>query len=499
MTALNADLDRWLRAGAGGAAPCERRIETSISWVYLYPDRALKLKRPVDFGFVDFTTLEKRRVAVERELDFNRVTAPDIYRGARAVVRRGDSFALDGPGEVVEWALEMRRFDERCVLSERPDAVTGERAETLGREIARFHADAPVSRRFGGAEGLRASMQTNAANLCELAAELDAASVETVIAMTQQAWSAAAPLLDARRAAGLVRRCHGDLHLGNILLEDGRTVLFDCIEFNDALSEIDVLYDLAFLLMDLEARDRPAAANRVMNGWLDEAARRLGPEVWSGLAALPLFQSVRAAIRAHVSAHAGNCEQGRRYLAAAAAHLTPARPSLVAIGGLSGSGKTTVARRLAPLIGARPGAVVVRSDEVRKRQWGGAPTERLPPEAYSLDAGKRVYAEMIGLAEVCLGAGRAVVLDAVFLRAEEREAAEVLARRMGVPFDGVWLEAPPHVLQARIASRRGDASDADAAVLAEQLTRDPGQVAWSRGEGGDAEATARAVTARLAG
>ena len=169
----------------------------------------------------------------------------------------------------------------------------------------------------------------------------------------------------------------------NIVAEDGRPLLFDCIEFNDMLSEIDVGYDIAFLLMDLAHRGRGEAANRVLNAWLDEAGREAAPDRLGGLAALPLFQSVRAAVRSHVTGHGGDPKAARAYLQAAQAYLAPASPRLVAVGGLSGSGKSTLARTLASGLGGGPGAVVLRSDEIRKRLFGAAPTDRLPKSAYA--------------------------------------------------------------------------------------------------------------------
>jgi len=277
-----------------------------------------------------------------------------------------------------------------------------------------------------------------------------------------------------------VRRCHGDLHLGNILCEHGRAVLFDCIEFNDALSEIDVLFDLAFLLMDLGFRGQAEGANRVLNGWCDEAARGFGAELWQGLAALGLFQSVRAGVRAHVSAHSGDLGLARRYLAAALRCLEPARPVLTAVGGLSGSGKTTHALAMAARMTPGPGGLILRSDEIRKRLWNHAPTDPLPPQAYGEEANHAVYQSMFAAARTCLQAGWPVVLDAAFLDPKARIAAEALAAELGIAFRGAWMEAPVDLLKRRLESRVGDASDADVGVLEGQLARDFGEVRWRR-------------------
>ena len=462
------------------ASRADRVIETSCAWVFLERDRALKVKKPVDFGFLDFSTLEKRRWALSRELSFNRTTAPDIYQALRRLTQQeGGGFAIDGVGDVVEYALEMRRFDPAAVLSEHPDDADGALAEALGRTIAQFHANADVRPEGGGVKALGFTIRTNADHLRAVARELGAEAVERVIAGTDAAFEAASPLLELRRRQGFARRCHGDLHLGNILLDDGRPVLFDCIEFNDLLSEIDVQYDVAFLVMDLWFRGRVEAANRALNAWLDEGARSLPPTLWDGLAALPLMLAARAAVRAHVTANQDDIEAARAYLAAAEAHLAAPRPRLVAIGGLSGSGKTTLARRLAPSLGGAPGAIVLRSDEIRKRLVGIAPLDRIPRRAYTRRKSAETYGEMLRLARRLLAAGQAVVMDAVYLGPESRRAVERLAADSGVPFYGVWLQGDPDRLRARLAARTGDASDADASVLAEQLATDPGPMAWT--------------------
>lgn len=467
----NQDILDWL------AAQADRVIDTPAARVALVGDRAFKVKRAVDFGFLDFSTAERRRWALERELAFNREGAPDLYRSVHTVHRSPEgALTFGGSGEPVEAVLEMRRFSDDAVLAARPDRLDGELAEALGRAVARAHATAAADDGAGGPEALGYTVGSNAGHLRTHAGVLGAEAVERVVAATDAAFARLRPVLEARRAAGLGRRCHGDLHLGNIVVEDGRPALFDCIEFNDTLSRIDVLYDLAFLLMDLEHRGRGDAAARVLSAWLDEA-QRSEPEALTGFEVLPLFMSVRAAVRTHVAAAGGDLEAARAYLAAAEAHLAPPAPRLLAVGGLSGSGKSTYARAAAPSLG--PAAAIVRSDEVRKRLWGAAPIERLPEAAYARGESGRVYARMLEEASALLAAGRPVVLDAVFLRAEERAAAERLAAERGVAFEGVWLEADAEVLRRRVAARAGDASDATPAVVDAQLALDPGPMTWT--------------------
>lgn len=457
----------------------ERRIDTACAHVFLAPDRALKVKRHDDLGYVDFTTAERRLWALERELAFNQPTAPHIYRRLCRITREADGrLAIDGAGETLDHALEMGRFDERNVLSARPELVTGDLAEQLGRTIARVHADAEL-RPAGGLTALSWTIGSNT-GLLRAIPGLDQRRVETLIDLTEAELERQAGLLAHRAATGFSRRCHGDLHLGNILLEDAGPVLFDCIEFSDLLSDLDVQYDLAFLLMDLDFRGRRDAAVRAHSAYLDEAARHFPVEIWAGVAALPLMLSVRAAVRAHVTAHSDDLAAANAYVEAGIAHLAPPPPVLAAVGGLSGSGKSVFSRAVAPLIGASPGAVILRTDEVRKRLMGVAPTDPLPAEAYSQGAHTRTYDALFDTAAALLAAGRAVVLDATFQDPALRARAEALAQAAGVPFRPAWMDAPLDVLEARVAARKGDASDADVAVLREQAARLGALPDWPR-------------------
>lgn len=480
----------WLRARA------EAVIETHAAWVFLVGPNAYKLKKAVNLGYLDFSTPEKREAAIRRELELNKPTAPDIYLSVTQVTREADgSKMLGGRGAKLEAVLKMRRFDPKAVLSNRPETVKGGFADHLGRTVARFHAGAEIAPDGGGSAMMRFVLESNASHVRRLDA-LKGEAAERLIARTDAALAAVEPLLERRRTDGFARRCHGDMHLGNIVVLDGQPVLFDCIEFNDALARIDVLYDLAFLLMDLTFQGQAAGAVRVLNGWLDQSAREGGDAVYEGLAALPLFLSVRACVRAHVSAQMGEADRGRAYLDAALNCLEPAPAALLAIGGVSGTGKSTVARAVAPTVGPAPGAVILRSDEIRKRLWNVGPTERLGPEAYAPEQSERIYGRMLEEAALALKAGRGVILDAVFLRPEERAAAEAVAAAVGVPFTGVWLEAPEGILAERIGARTGDASDADAAVMRRQLARGPGELDWNRV---DASGDAAALVRRLAG
>ncbi len=486
-----AEVAAWLGARS------ERMIETACARVFLAGEVAYKVKRRVSLGYLDYSTHDLRHWALDRELSFNRAAAPDIYRSVRRLTRIGEAgIEFDGPGELVDWVLEMRRFDEHAVLAAQPYAVDGPLAEALGRTVAAAHATAPRRPLGGGAAALKYTIDSNAHLLGELASRLGVERVERLIRLTEAAFHQQAALLDHRKALGFARQCHADLHLGNILVEDGRPILFDCIEFNDVLSDIDIQYDIAFLLMDLDFRRRRDAGVRVLSAYLDEAGRHFDEGLREGLAALPLMLSVRAAVRAHVSAHSSNDAAAIDYVDAAIAHLAPSSACLVAVGGLSGSGKSTFARLIAPGLGASPGAVVLRTDETRKRLAGVPSAERLDATAYTASATDQVYEAMFHEACVLLAAGRAVVLDATFLSADLRARAEALATTAGVTFRGVWLDAPPEVLATRIEGRSDDASDATLATLERQTRLDVGQVTWPRIDAtGPAEDSAQAWVA----
>ena len=462
-------------------------IETHISRVFLAGDRAYKLKRAVRLPYLDFSTEKQRRLACEAELSLNRRTAPDLYLDVRAVsVRPDGNIGWGEAGRIVDWVVVMQRFDQDALFDSLADR--GMLGPALMREvtdhIVGFHAKAERLFGCGGSEAIARVEQTNLTCLKQHAERIfPPDEIEELHARSLASLSSVAGLLDARRTAGKVRRCHGDLHLRNILLRDGKPVLFDCIEFSDELANTDTLYDFAFLLMDLEHRGLHDLANRGFNRYLDLT------DDDEGLAALPLFISLRAAVRAHVLATTAYCgeakpafrnaaEDARRYLDLACAVLVPQPPRLVAIGGLSGTGKSTIAQALAPAMGARPGARVLRSDVVRKRLWSVMPEARLPADAYKSDVSQRVYEVIRAKAAVALRAGYSVIIDAVSLREDERAAFAAVATAAGVPFHGVWLEAPVATMTARLEERRGDASDAGPDVLRQQLDQDPGRIDW---------------------
>jgi hypothetical protein len=464
------------------------RIDTHISVVFLARQRAYKLKRAVAFPYLDYLTLERRREACEREVQLNRRTARGLYLAVIAVTRSPDGrLALGGAGEPVEWLVEMRRFDQDRLLdgmAERGE-LDLELASRLAYAVAALHDHARPRRDHGGSGGMRWVVDGNHRELTAEPAVLGRHSCDLLHAATLAALDHLSLLLDARRAMGLVRQCHGDLHLHNVCLIGGEPTLFDAIEFDDEIACVDVMYDLAFLLMDLLHRHLRTHANAVMNSYL-EARSDFG-----GLALLPLFLSCRAAIRAKISiaeaavqrdaaAAALRREEANQYLDLALTLLAPRQPRIIVIGGFSGSGKSTLARQLAPDVGAAPGAVLLRSDVIRKRLFGVDPLARLPGSAYDAEATARVYAWMIHAAESAAQAGHSVVVDAVFADPVHRTALKRAAASVGVPIAGIWLDVRAPVAARRLRARVRDASDATVDVLLAQMMRSTGPIAWTR-------------------
>ncbi|RME63266.1 MAG: aminoglycoside phosphotransferase [Alphaproteobacteria bacterium] len=473
-----------------------RRIDTHGAVLFLAGDRAYKVKRAVRYPYMDFSTLAKRKRACAAELALNRKHAPGLYRGLVPICRQAGRLRLGPPGRIVEWAVHMRRFDETMTLDHvaARGGLDATLVGTLARAVALSHAQAPVRTDFAFAAALARSIDDNRR---ALARHGDTFGRQRLAALHERAVQEQArlrPLLAARQAGGHVRHCHGDLHLRNLVLLDGKPVLFDALEFDAALATVDVLYDLAFLVMDMLVRGHDGAANLLFNRYLIESrtdAHR------AALGAMGLFLSTRAGVRAKVACDLASVDAAQAprayadallYIGLAERALARPPPRLIAIGGLSGSGKSTLAMHLAPHVGALPGAVHLRSDIVRKALFDCPEDQPLPPSAYAMDATRRVYRRLQEQAATVLGTGHSVIVDAVHQRPAERQAMHALAQRLGVGFAGLWLDAPLPTLVARVAQRRGDASDAGPAVVRAQAARRCGAIAWTRLDAGAAPA-----------
>jgi uncharacterized protein len=464
-------------------------VETHAAHVFLKGDVALKLKKAVKLPYLDFSTRSRRKAAIEQELMINRGFAPELYLDVKPVIRStAGMLKLGGRGRTLDWVLRMKRFPPHSLLSDLiargslDDAV----AFSLAEVVADAHAAAAV-RDWDGV-GIMAALESQLFTaFSSEAASFGKEKTERFCRIYGERFRLAKPLLAARAKAGAVRRCHGDLHCGNIVLIDDTPILFDAIEFSERLGTCDVLYDFAFLLMDLLRLGERHAASRLLNRYFE---LRRGDENLSALSLMPLFLATRAGVRAIVASDKSKGMEGERAQAArseAQAYfdqssrlLTPAPPRLVAIGGLSGTGKSTLGRLLCATLEPEPGAIHIRSDIERKVLFGVAETERLDAQSYTQEASARVYEAIFRRAGEALEAGYSVILDAVFSTPEERAAAERVAADRHVPFRGIWLDASPEILKARVSGRRGDASDATEEVVERQLAYDLGEIAWTR-------------------
>ncbi len=435
-------------------------VETHISWVLLGAGTAWKIKKPVRLPFVDYGTLEQRRHFCDEELRLNRRLAPSIYQGVARITGTRLAPTLDGPGPVLEYAVRMRRFPDGALFGEQLAAGTlrGEDVDRLAWLVVGFQRQAAP---LDASAGFAPPQQRRAVALAALnGAGAIATATEQALLRDWLIASAAAllPLWTARRQAGAVREGHGDLHLDNVVSVDGAVEAFDCIEFDPALRCIDVLDEIAFAVMDFSARGRDDCAWRLLNLWLDLTGDH------GALPALRFAVVYRALARAHVAQLRGDAGAGRRYLDTALAWTRPAQPRLVITHGLPGSGKTFRSQQLLE----RDGAIRLRSDVERKRLFGLGLLERSSEhglDLYGGDATARTYDRLFTLARELLRAGYPTILDAAFLRSDERRQAHAVARELGVPFAILHCEAPPALLRERLLARRGDASEADVAVL----------------------------------
>ncbi|MCA9050032.1 MAG: AAA family ATPase [Planctomycetaceae bacterium] len=466
--------------------PCQsiRVIETHISWVFLTGEFAYKLKKPVDFGFVNFSSVALRHFYCEEELRLNRRLAPDLYLSVLPVTHGADGVRVGGMGSAVDHVVCMRQFDQRKLLSHYPDILNSrESVEDLADRLAGFHrhaTPAPQASRFGDPEEVMQSVRDNFSVLLQAITNTDCC-VKHLQQDAESEYQRLQPVLAARKQSGMVRECHGDLHLGNMFVEDHQITVFDGIEFNDDLRWIDIISDLAFMVMDLQDRGFDVAARRLLNRWLEMTGDYEGP------ALLPFYCAYRANVRAKVDvvrmqqpgvtlSHQRHlCSDCTAYLRLAGRYAVRHRPALVITTGPSGSGKSRAAQQLTEAADV----IRIRSDVERKRlhgleaaeQSGGVQKTRL----YSADSTAATYERLEQLAQTIIESGFPVVVDAAFLKHEQRLKFRRLADRLCVPFLilDFTTDVNPEVLRDRIARRRSsarpDASEADEQVLQQQL------------------------------
>ena len=458
-------------------------LETHTSHVFLAGPRVYKIKKAVDLGFLDFRSLPARHFFCLEELRLNRRFAPDLYLGLTAITGTPRQPVLGGSGEVIEWAVTMRRFPQEQRLDELLAAgrLGPALIDELALMLARVHAGIAVATdadAFGTPEAVREPALENFVQLGELLDDpMDAFELTLLRDWTAGTYKNLHREFAARKQAGFVRECHGDLHLANIALVQGAVTLFDCLEFSAALRWIDVMNDMAFLLMDLQSKRCDALAQRLLNHYLE----RTGD--YAGLKVLDFYRVYRALVRAKVaclSAGQTQDEAERRsrreeyhaYVALAKSFTQQPAPVLIITHGLAGSGKTTGSQALLELIGA----VRIRSDVERKRLAGVAALARtgsgLGQGLYTADASARTYEQLLFLAREIIAAGYSVIVDAAFLKRAQRDAFRALADALRIPFWIVDFSADENLLRERVqqrAAQLGDASEADADVLSHQI------------------------------
>lgn len=454
-----------------------QHIETHLSHVLLTRDRAYKLKKPVRMPFVDFTTMEQRREACVAELEVNRNLGSPIYQAVAPVIEDvSGNISVGGAGQPIDWVVVMRCFDPSHQFDELAKAGRLDRnlAKRTAERIAAMHAAAPPVLTAGHAADYRAIIRNLRRTEKEGAAQLELEIGEpSPFAALDAELARVDPLIERRRAHGKVRRVHGDLHLRNICLLDGEPTPFDALEFDERLATTDVLYDLAFLLMDLNRAGLGQQANTVMNRYWDVAG-----EDEDALALLPFFMSLRAAVRMAVAIEGGNLTEGETYRRLAFSLLRRSRPVLVAIGGLSGTGKSTIAAEIAPQLPGPAGARLLRSDVLRKAAVGVRPEDvRAGAGAYTIETRAHVYSELEARTASAVQAGSSVVADATFSFKSTREAILAISRIHARTF---WLEAPLDVRLARVSGRRHDASDAGVDVALAQSEPTDIDTRWRR-------------------
>lgn len=464
-----------------------RLIETHISWVILAGDYAYKIKKPINFGFLDFSSLEKRHHFCSEEIRLNTRLAPDHYLAVVAITGTTKAPCMEGAGPALEWAVKMRAFPADATL-DREAQITTDQIDAIADQIAAFHegiAATPPDSAYGSPETVAEPVATNFAQLHTLLKDPNGDTdplLNDLQAWSQREGERLAAHFTARKANGCIRECHGDLHLGNIAWVDEKPLIFDALEFNPALRHIDVISEIAFLVMDLRHRGRPELAWRLLNRYLEQSGD--GCNGYPGIQALPYYLVYRAMVRAKVSALQAS-QSGRdfsecqTYLQLAHRLAHDRRPALVLMHGVSGSGKTWLSQHLLELLGA----IRLRSDVVRKRLFGLKPLQDSATDAatgftttpggiYTQEASARTLASLLDQARASLAAGFLTIVDATFIHRSWRAPFQALAEELDVAWQIVSVEAPSDILQARIAQRQknaADASEADAAVLASQL------------------------------
>ncbi len=465
-----------------------RLVETHISWVLLTGRYAYKIKKPVNLGFLDFSSLEKRRFFCEEELRLNRRLAPSLYLEVVSITGSPASPVLSGSGEVIEYAVKMVQFPEEARLDRMlvRDELGPPHIDLLARELAEFHGRIAVAgndKPFGDPEHVYEPVRENFIQIRSRIEAVDESPLRRLEIWSETSFAELRVTFENRKRGGFIRECHGDAHLANMVWLEERAMLFDCLEFSANLRWIDVMSELAFLVMDLDDRGRSDLARRALNAYLEHTGD------YAGLAVFRFYQVYRALVRAKVAcirlSQSGlsdeeknrGREEYRGYANLAGRYTQPPPPALIITHGLSGSGKTWLSQLLLEALDA----VRVRSDIERKRLHGLAPAERsgsgIDSGIYAPDASRRTYAHLAELAAMILRAGHTAIVDAAFLKHSQRDQLHAVANERHVPFVILDIRTPENILRQRLrqrAAQQHEVSEAGLAVLDHQLaTREP--------------------------
>ena len=456
--------------------------ETHISSVLVGRGHAWKLKKPVDLGFLDFSSLEKRRQSCEEEIRLNGRLAPDVYQRVATITGSVEDPVIDGDGEILEYAVQMREFPADALLADDPALLDTSLIDTIARQVALFQRDAAIASPdsgFGQPDAVLAPMQQNFEQvLAHIEEASDSRRLAVLRAWTETHFAELRPLLELRPGNGRIREGHGDMHLGNIAVEEGRAIIFDGIEFNANLRWIDVINEIAFLMMDLDMAGRHDLSLRFLNRWLAFSGD------FSGLRLLSFYLVYRAMVRTKIAvlrlAQQLDPDERKKverqfgqYLALAERYTRPASPALLLMSGPSGSGKSVVVRRLFSSLAV----IQIASDIERKRLAGLDPLDRSGSAPgggiYTRDMGQKTYARLLELCREVIEAGYVAAADATFLRFEQRRPFAEVARELGVPFLILEMRTPVELLKERVKERlqrSDDPAEATIEVLEMQLS-----------------------------
>jgi aminoglycoside phosphotransferase family enzyme/predicted kinase len=459
-------------------------IETHISWIILTGKYAYKIKKPVDFGFLNFTSLAHRKLYCEAELTLNARSAPDLYLGLIEICGSRQSPSINGEGPAIEYAIKMNQFGKGHLFKELHLAgqLTFEHIDALAEQVSEFHSDVKTAEKlsaYGTPRQVYGPMQQNFDQIRDLTSDKQQLKqLEQLEVWTKSTFERLTPLLMIRKEKGFVRECHGDMHMGNITLFKDRVTLFDCIEFNEDFRWIDIISDIAFLVMDFEAHDLPHYANRFLNLYLEYTGD------YAGLKLLSFYKAYRAVVRAKIALLSRLSpdisdaqkeqfmQQYEHYINQAESYSALPNRFVLIMNGVSGTGKSTIALRLVD----RMGSIRIRSDVERKRLYGIAANEH-PSQTeavliYNENATQKTYSILTTLCAEILDSGLSVIIDATNLRQWQRDVIQVVANERGVPVCIAFCESSISVIQEWIQKRSiegGDPSDADLNVVFKQI------------------------------